>query len=106
MRWHVNTVFEVGVVVDSILSVGLQGVQTGVSNARKAAEDIVAVTTADSTQGSSSQASPVTSSDSDQTNDLATALVNLKISEHQVQASTAVIKTADEMIGTLINIKA
>ena len=88
--------------VDSVLSIGLQGVQQGVSSARQAAQDVVAATTVDTLQTPTSQTS---SAGAEVVPDLATALVDLKISEHQVEASAAVIRTADEIMGTIINIK-
>ena len=90
---------EVSVVVDSILSVGLQGVHNGLAGAQKAAEDIASATTIDSSELATNE------NGTDVTADLATAAVELKVSEHQVKASAAVIRTADEMMGTLIDIK-
>ncbi len=91
--------------MESMLSVGLQGVQTGVASARNAAQDIVTATTTGTeiASGNSASRDAVTG---DVTADIATAVVELKMSEHQVQASAAVIKSADEMMGTLIDIKA
>ena len=82
--------------VDSVLSVGLQGVQAGVASAREAAQDIASATAppADTTENT------------DVTADLTEAVVQLKVSELQVAASTAVIKTADEILGTLVDTKA
>ena len=74
--------------VNSILSTGLQGVQNGLGQASKAAGEIARFGT---TAG-------------DDLGDLTTSLVNLKASETQVKASAAVIKSADEVIGTLIDI--
>lgn len=78
-------------VVDSLLATGLHGVQTGITHANQAARDIVSATT---------EEHPAT------TVNLTDAIVELKVSEHQVKASAAVIKTADEVLGTLIDIKA
>ena len=78
--------------VESVLSAGIQGVQHGVSTARQAAEDIVSATTA------GAEESPV--------GDITRAVVDLKIAEQQVQASATVIKTADEILGTIIDTKA
>ena len=91
---------------DSILSIGLQGVQNGLANANQAARDIVSATTADSTGTDNASTSGAGGSGRDGLADIATAAVELKISEHQVKASAAVIKTADEMMGTLVDIKA
>ncbi len=72
----------------SVLATGVQGVQTGLASANDAAGKIARFGT------------------TQQDGDLATPLVQLKSSELQVKASAAVIKTADEMVGTLIDIKA
>lgn len=72
--------------VSSLLSTGVHGIQAGLSRANQAASDIAHF-------GS-------------EVNDLATPLVDLKLSELTVKASAAVIKAADETVGTLIDIKA
>ena len=74
--------------VNSILSTGVQGVQSGLQRANRAAGEIARAGT------------------TEQDGDLATPIVDLKRSELQVKASAAVIKTADEVVGTLIDIKA
>jgi hypothetical protein len=83
-------------VVDSVIAAGFQGVQNGLNSARQAAQDIAKATT-----------TPVSSTaDQDLTMDITQAAVELKISELQVQASAEVIKTGDEVIGSLLSIKA
>ena len=72
----------------SLLATGVQGVQKGMARANEAAGVIARNGT------------------TEQDGDLATPIVELKRSELQVKASAAVIKTADEMVGTLIDIKA
>lgn len=81
--------------VDSVLSAGLQGIQNGISSARQAAEDISQATTS------------ATSTDNDDAaQDIIQAAVELKISEKQVQSSATVVKTADEVLGTLLDTSA
>lgn len=81
--------------IDSVLATGVQGIQSGISSARQAAEDIAqATTTATSTENP------------DVATDITEAAVELKISERQVQASATVVKTADEVLGTLLDTKA
>lgn len=75
--------------INSVLSVGVQGVQKGFAQADRAALDIARLSTG-----------------SGDTVDLPKSLVDLKASEIQVKASAEVIKTADETIGTLIDIRA
>jgi len=72
----------------SVLAAGVQGVQTGMASASDAAGKIARL-------GSS-----------EQDGDFVTPLVDLKRSELQVKASASVVKAADEMLGTLIDIKA
>lgn len=81
----------IGSLSGSALSVGVAGVQQGLENATVAAQQVVGATT-------SRPAEPV--------QDIAKPLVDLKQSELQVQASAAVIKTADETLGTLLDITA
>lgn len=69
----------------SVMSTGVQGLQAGFSRANQAAGEIARA-------GSGSGEG-----------DLATSLVDLKVSEQQVKASAAVVKTADDMLGTLID---
>jgi hypothetical protein len=71
---------------NSILSIGNQGIQAGFNRANEAASAIA--------RGG------------DESGDLTAPLVDLKASELQVKASAAVVKSADDMIGTLIDIKA
>jgi hypothetical protein len=70
------------------MSTGIQGLQAGFGRANQAAGEIARAGTTADTAGKG---------------DLATSLVDLKVSEQQVKASAAVIKTADDMLGTLID---
>lgn len=74
--------------INSILSVGAQGVQAGMRRANQAAGQISRV-------GANLESG-----------DLASPLVNLKISELLVKSSATVIKTGDQMLGTIIDINA
>lgn len=73
--------------INSVLSSGLQGVQSGLGRVNQAAGQIARFGT------------PLESGD------LATPLVDLKMSEIQVKASASVIKTSDQLLGSLIDIK-
>jgi flagellar basal body rod protein FlgG len=75
--------------VDSVLSVGVTGIQNGVRKAQQAANEIAGANVADRSQ-----------------DDLTESMVDLKMSEIQVEASAAVVKTADDMLGTLLDTKA
>ena len=74
--------------MSSILSVGAQGVQAGLGRVNQAGGKIAAFGITAGTE------------------DLATAMVDMKAGEIQVKASVSVIKAGDEMLGTLIDIKA
>ena len=76
------------------LATGLQGVQSGLERANRAAEDIVA--TASGTEAPSQEAP----------SSLAESVVELNVAENQVQASAAVVETADETLGTLLDTRA
>ena len=75
---------------NSILSIGVQGVQAGFQRANEAATNIVKA----GLEGG------------EDLSDLATSIVDLKVSEQIVKASAKVIKSADETLGTLIDTKA
>jgi hypothetical protein len=74
----------------SALSAGLQGVQSGINRVSEAAAEIVSA----GVEGGLDPAS------------MAVSLVDLKVSEQLAKASAAVVERADEMLGTLIDIRA
>lgn len=74
--------------IDSVLGAGLQGVQKGFSTVNRAAERIANVDTSDNPSG-----------------DLTESAVSLQQGKLQVQASAKVIQTANDTIGSLIDIK-
>ncbi|MGK0500162.1 MAG: hypothetical protein ACJAYG_001809 [Oceanicoccus sp.] len=86
--------------VDSVLSSGLQGIQAGIGQARQAAQDIADATVAPTSNDATGPASK------DPVRAIAEAAVALRVSEQQVQASAAVVKTADEVLGTILDTKA
>jgi flagellar hook-associated protein FlgK len=76
------------------LSIGLQGVQDGMAGMENAARKI-ARGGADGPQGSAEGAG-----------NLIEPMVELKVYERSVEASAQVVKTADETLGTLLDIMA
>ncbi len=74
----------------SALSVGLQGLQNGIGIANKAAAEIASA----GVEGAGLNVA-----------DLATSLVDMKVGEQLAKASAAVIKSADETLGALIDIR-
>lgn len=82
--------------INSVLSAGLQGVQKGMQGMQRHAQNIASA--------------PVTQEEAvkenRQASDLAEDIVGLKQNELQVKASTKVIESAKETIGTLLDIRA
>ncbi|MDD5175377.1 MAG: hypothetical protein PHQ05_02990 [Sterolibacterium sp.] len=74
--------------IGSVLSAGMQGVQAGIDRSDRAAGQVARL-------GTDIDSSDVTAS-----------LIDLKVSEIQVKASANVIKAGDELLGTLVDIKA
>lgn len=74
--------------VNSVLQSGIQGIQTATLGAEKAAREIVRA-------GTESASSP---------NSVVEPMVDLKLYERSVQASSQVVKTADEVLGSLLDI--
>lgn len=72
--------------VNSILQTGVQGIQNATQSAEIAAREIV-------------RASSGTSSAN-----VVEAMVDLKLYERSVQASSQVVKTADEVLGSILDI--
>ncbi len=85
--------------VSNILNTGLQGIRQGVQGAEKAASQIARA-------GQSGGGEEATAQSGDLYTDLAEPLVDLKLYETSVKASAKVVKVADEVIGTLLDIKA
>jgi hypothetical protein len=87
----------------SAFSSGLSSVQNGQQRVNQAANDIASISVekpaaqSPGANPSNNQAQPV---------DLATSLVDLQIGKQQVQAGAEVIKTADDALGTLLDIRA
>ncbi|SNC66683.1 hypothetical protein SAMN04487881_1689 [Marinobacter sp. es.048] len=80
--------------INNTLSVGIQGIQDGMVGMENAARKI-ARGGADGPQGTSEGAGS-----------LIEPIVDLKIYERSVEASAQVVKTADETLGTLLDIMA
>lgn len=74
--------------INSVLQTGVQGVQQGIQGAEQAATKIVRAGTVDGPSGA---------------NDVVEPIVELKLYERSVQASAQVVRTADEVLGTLLD---
>ena len=87
----------------SAFNSGLSSVQSGQQRVNQAASDIASINVV-KPAAESSAANP--SNNQAQPVDLATSLVDLQIGKQQVQAGAEVIKTADDALGTLLDIRA
>jgi hypothetical protein len=82
--------------IGSVVNQGLIGMQNSQASMARSAQQIAQAGTVQ--QATSPGANPV--------NDVVEPLVNLKIQSQVFDSSAKVIKTADEAIGTLLDIKA
>ncbi|WP_303290601.1 flagellar basal body rod C-terminal domain-containing protein [Marinobacter sp. SS5-14b] len=80
--------------INNTLGIGIQGIQDGMAGMENAARKI-ARAGADGPQGTAEGAG-----------NLAEPLIELNLYERSVEASAQVVKTADETLGTLLDIKA
>lgn len=76
--------------ISNLSLAGIAGVQTGLDNLKRDASDIA----------------QTVSKGSENTTDLAKSLVDLNLDQRQVEASVKVVQAVDEVLGTLIDIKA
>lgn len=77
--------------INSLLQTGVQGVQASVKGMQGAATKIAQVGATDSGQS---------------TSDLAASFIDLKLYERSAEASAKIVKTADTMLGVLLDTKA
>lgn len=82
--------------INGVFASGVQGLNTAVRGTAEAAADIASLSVPRSERGEDVKRVRGVE-------DLATAVVDLKTYEHQARGSVEVIKTADEMLGTLID---
>jgi predicted transcriptional regulator len=80
--------------INNTLGIGIQGIQDGMRGMENAARQI-ARGGADGPQGTAEGAGG-----------LVEPIIDLKLYERSVEASAQVVKTADETLGTLLDIKA
>lgn len=98
--------------IPSAFNAGLEGIKNAQSTATQAATDIVASTAlARDPQPSEANTSEVntevsTASSPAELPDLNQSIVNLKVAEYQAKASSEVIKSADDSLGTLLDVTA
>jgi len=94
--------------IQSAFNAGVQGFQRATEDANQAAADIAASTSepieATSLESQSTQNTQVTQREG--IPDLNQSLVDLKVAEHQAKAAAQVIQSADDSLGTLIDVTA
>lgn len=87
--------------IQSAFNTGLQGLEKANEQVNKAASDIAASTAYDYTQKIENDSI----TQSAQQPDLTKSIVDLKVAEYQAKSSVEVIKTADETLGTLLDVR-
>lgn len=91
-------------------SSGLNGIQAGQRRVEQAASDIASNAVTEPQQPSQTpplnQVNPTPQSAEQTRPDLAESLVALRVGENEVRASSRVVETADEVLGTLIDTRA
>lgn len=91
--------------VSDVLQSGISGIQRAQRDARTAAENIAQQIAPSYAPPPSTDSDTATNNvvSEDRSTSIDASLVDLKVSENQAKAATGVIRTADEVLGTLIN---
>ena len=106
---------ENGMEIQSAFNAGVQGFENATQKANEAAANIVDATVVNETvysaedpsQGQQVNENTVSqNNDSGDLSDLNQEIVNLKVAEYQAKASSEVIQSADEALGTLLDVTA
>tara|TARA_B110000467_G_C18265737_1_gene449140 strand:+ start:165 stop:482 length:318 start_codon:yes stop_codon:yes gene_type:complete len=103
--------------IQSAFNSGIQGFQNATSTADKAAADIVSRTNLEANniaeeanaQATTTEVNTEISNQPTRQNtvpDLNQSIVSLKVAEYQAKASTEVIRSADDSLGTLLDVTA
>ena len=74
--------------VNNAIDSGLAGIRQGIEGVDKAAADIVRAGTVDGAEGA---------------NDVIEPIIELRLYQRSVEASAQVVRTADEVLGTLLD---
>jgi hypothetical protein len=94
--------------IQSAFNSGIQGFQKATDDASQAAANIASQTNVNRDDSVASQAvsSQTVISPEQKIPDLNQSIVDLKVAEFQAKSSAQVIKTADEVLGTLVDVTA
>jgi hypothetical protein len=92
--------------IPSAMNAGLEGFQNARQLAEKSAADIASnIVTTNDTATTGNQTS-LNSNSKQEVPELNQSIVNLKVAEYQAKASSEVIKSADDALGTLLDVTA
>lgn len=89
--------------IQSAFNSGIQGFQKATEEASQAAANIVAETSISHDESTINQ---ISTNNEKKIPDLNQSIVDLKVAEFQAKSSAQVIKTADEVLGTLVDVTA
>ena len=96
--------------IQSAMSIGLQGLQKAQEDANQAAAKIAVNLNVSPDELGLTQEDNITPANqnagADAVPDLNQSIVDLKVAEFQAKASAQVIQTADETLGTLLDVRA
>jgi len=91
--------------IQSAFNAGVQGFQTAVDDASKAASNIVSNTVVDEQSVQAAEDTTEPKLETEAKPNLTQSVVDLKVAEYQAKGSAEVIKTADENLGTLLDVR-
>ena len=89
--------------VNPMLTSGANGIQQGIKSLNSVAQEIAELNIKSNPSGSEADGMR---SEALSLDDIADAVVDLKLYQRQVQASVRVVETADEVIGFLLDVRA
>lgn len=94
----------------SVFNIGVQGMLKSHNAIKQNADDIVksGVAASEAMSGAATSGAinnSVEAQGGDFIGDLTTSMVDMKVNQHVFDASAKIIKTADEMLGTVLDIK-
>jgi len=94
--------------INPILQTGISGIQMGLKGLREAAQDVAELNLDDRRDAGVARDDSIAPPNrpTDQLEDAAVAIIDMKMHARQVQASAKVVETADEMLGFLIDVHA
>jgi hypothetical protein len=94
--------------IQSAFNSGIQGLQKATDEAGKAAANIAAETSARRDQSiiNETEITQTATNKEQEIPDLNKSIVDLKVAEFQAKSSVQIIKTADDVLGTLLDVTA